>query len=133
MYVRYTVPVERGGTVTRAKLAPGPFQAAIDLWWDRPNEDNPILQAIRHELDWFNDKLPTPKRVGVKAKGQWWSDGVCWFRDSAKEPLRHMEVMVSLIEAHGIPITRNWTRNPGQVLYRDEWQVVAKPDFCWVE
>ena len=101
------------------------------MWWDGDDAD-PVLAAIRHELDWFNAELPVPRRFAVKAKGRWWSDGVCWFRDRARDPIRHMEVLVALIEECGVPVTRTWTRDPGQLLYRDDWQVVAKPDFAWV-
>ncbi len=128
MYVRFTVPIAHGGTVTRSKLAPGPFHAASQLWWRGDHEGDPILIAIRRELDWFNSNLPVPKRFGVKAKGRWYSDGICWFRDDARLMLRHMFALTSLVEECGVPISRRWTRDPGQLLYRDRWQVVAKPE-----
>ncbi|WP_298471297.1 hypothetical protein [uncultured Erythrobacter sp.] len=128
MYLRFTVPKEHGGTVTRAKLAPGPFRIASDLWWSGDQDCDPVLIALRRELNWFNDQLPVPKRFDVKAKGRWWDDGICWFHDNAREAIGHMQVMVALIEDCGVPVARLWTRNPGQLLYRDRWQVVAKPD-----
>lgn len=124
MYLRFTVP----GTVTRARVAPGPFRIASDLYWDGTQEDDPVLVALRRELDWFNENLPIPKRFGVVAKGVTWRDGVCWFRDDAREMLAHMQVLASLVAELDIPVTRHWTRDPGQVLYRDRWQVVAKPE-----
>lgn len=128
MYLRFTVPVEHGGTVTRARVAPGPFRIASNLYWDGDHESDPRLMALRRELDWFNDRLPVPRRFSVRAKGRWWRDGICWFRDDAREMIAHMEAMVGLIEDCGVPVTRNWTRDPGQLLYRDDWQVVAKPE-----
>ena len=124
MFLRFTVP----GTVTRARVAPGPFRVASDLSWGGDHDNDPILIALREELDWFNKWLPVPRRFGVVAKGKWWSDGICWFRDDAREMLAHMHALVSLVEDCGVPVTRNWTRDPGQMLYRDRWQVVAKPD-----
>jgi len=123
MYLRFTAP----GVVTRARVAPGLFGAAYDLWWDR-SEDTPSLLALRRELDWFNEQLPRPRRLGVVARGRWWPDGVCWFRDSAREAIAHGYALASLIEECGVPIERLWTRDPGQILYRDRWQVVAKPE-----
>ena len=128
MYLRFTVPVAHGGTVTRARVAPGPFWLASRLYWDGAFHTDPVLIALRRELDWFNDRLPVPKRFGVKARGRWWSDGVCWFRDDAREMLAHMQALVSLVEECGVPVERNWTRDPGQLLYRDRWQVVAMPE-----
>ncbi|MFN3459192.1 MAG: hypothetical protein ACK4Z8_16575, partial [Novosphingobium sp.] len=123
MYVRFTTP----GVVTRASVAPGPFNTAYDLWWDR-DEDTPALLALRRELDWFDEWLPVPKRFTVVAKGRRWSDGVCWFRDDAREMLGHAYALAVLLEECGVPVRRQWTRDPGQLLYRDRWQVVAKPE-----
>ena len=130
MYVRFTVP----GAVTRAGIAPGPFSAAYDL--ARRHWNTPVGQALRHELDWFDDHLPVPRGrhpFAVRAKGHWHKDGVCWFRAEAREHVAHMHVMAVLIEDCGVPVTRRVSRHPGQVLYRDPYQVVAKPDWHWCE
>ena len=124
MYLRFTVP----GTVTRARVAPGPFRVASDLWWESDDAADPVVIALRRELDWFNDNLPVPRRFGVVAKGVTWRDGICWFRDDAREMLAHMQALVSLVEECCVPVTRNWTRDPGQLLYRDRWLVVATPE-----
>jgi hypothetical protein len=122
MFVRFTAP----GAVTRARVAPGLFGPAYWLW--RWGEMTPALLALRRELDWFEDRLPVPDRFGVRAKGRFWSDGVCWFRDHAREMLAHAFTLAVLIEEGGIPIDRIWTRDSGQILYRDPYQVVAKPE-----
>lgn len=129
MYLRFTAPAPRGRwTVTRANVAPGLFRSGYDIW--SGDRDNPIAIAIMHELDWFNDNLPVPTRFAVKAKGVWWRDGICWFRDDAGEVLRRAYVLASLIKENGIRIDRVTSRDPGQILYRDRWQVVAKPERC---
>ena len=128
MYLRFTAPTEHGGTVTRARLAPGPFGVVGRLARGAEHSNDPVRIALKRELDWFNDTLPVPKRFDVKARGRWWSDGVCWFRDDAREMLAHMEALVCLVTECGVPVERNWSRNPGQLLYRDRWQVVAMPD-----
>ena len=122
MYLRFTAP----GAVTRARVAPGLFGPAYWLWhWA---EETPAVLAIRRELDWFEDRLPVPRGFGVRARGRTWSDGVCWFRDHAREMVAHAFTLAALIEDGGIPIDRLWTRDPGQILYRDPYQVVAKPE-----
>jgi hypothetical protein len=122
MFVRFTAP----GAVTRSRVAPGLFGPAYWLAWSLP--DTPVRHAIRREVDWFEDRLPVPRRFGVKAKGRWWSDGICWFRDHAREMVAHAFTLAALIEEGGVPIDRIWTRDPGQILYRDPYQVVAKPE-----
>ena len=123
MYLRFTVP----GEVTRARVAPGLFGPAGDLCRNESNND-PVLRAIQHELDWFNKWLPVPKRLGVLVRGRYWYDGICWFRDNAGEMVEHAFTLAALIEECGVPVNRRWTRDPGQLLYRDQWQVVAKPE-----
>lgn len=124
MYLRFTGP----GTVTRARVAAGLFKPAYDLWHAAGREADPVLLALRRELDWFCDRLPVPDRFCVRAKGIAWSDGVCWFRGDAREMVAHAYILAALIEECGVPIARSWTRDPGQVLYRDCFQVVAKPE-----
>ena len=124
MFLRFTVP----GTVTRARVAPGPFRTAYDVCYWSDRHDDPVIAAIRRELDWFGERLPVPRRFGVVAKGRHWSDGVCWFRDEAREMVGHAYVLAALLAECGVPVERTWTRDPGQILYRDRWQVVAKPE-----
>lgn len=124
MYLRFTTP----GVVTRARVAPGLFGPAFALWYGAENHDDPVLIALRRELDWFNHHLPVPSRFGVVARGRRWSDGVCWFRDDARDMLSHAHALAALLWDSGIAVDQVWTRHPGQLLYRDPWQVVAKPD-----
>ena len=123
MYLRFTVP----GTVTRARVAPGPFKLASRLTW-QGERDDPVVAALRRELDWFNEWRPSPRRFVVVAKGRKWRDGICWFRDDAREMVGHAHVLAALLAECGVPIERSWTRDPGQILYRDAFQVVAKPE-----
>jgi hypothetical protein len=135
MYIRFTTP----GAVTRAGIRPGFFRDASRAAWDY--RDTPVGIALRHELDWFNDCLPVPcsrdggrkRPFAVRAKGCWFKDGVCWFRDDAREHLTHAHVMAALMGDCGVPVTRQVAASPGQILYRDNWQVVAKPDWHWCE
>ncbi|WFL78370.1 hypothetical protein P7228_04720 [Altererythrobacter arenosus] len=129
MYLRFVSPVAPGGyTVTRSHVAPGLFRPAYGLWCQHRDAPSPALIGIRREIDWFEDNLPVPRRLGVKAKGRWYSDGVCWFRDSAREMLAHAYTLAALIEECGVRIDRVRSRDPGQILYRDDWQVVAMPE-----
>jgi len=127
MYLRFTAPAPPGRwSVTRARVDPGFFRSGYDVW--SGDASDPVKIAIRRELDWFNDNLPVPSRFAVKAKRVWHRDGICWFRDDAGEALGHAYVLASLIEECGIRIDKTWTRDPGQILYRDRWQVVAMPE-----
>lgn len=126
MYIRFTTP----GEVTRAGIAPGLFRAAYPL--ARQHGHEPLGQALWWEIDWFERNLPVPRGrqpFAVRSKKRWHKDGVCWFRGEAREMLTHAHVMAALIEDCGVPVTRRLAEHPGQILYRDAWQVVAKPDI----
>jgi hypothetical protein len=86
--------------------------------------------AIRHELDWFEDALPVPRGRDfcVRSRKHWVSHGICWFRAEAGEMISRAHGLAALLDAAGLPVARLKTRRPGQILYRDPWQVIAKPD-----
>ena len=123
MYVRFIVPWR------------GRRGVDYGLFWEASarSEDSRVhaalRAAIRGELDWFNANLPVPKRRAflVKSRGRWLSDGICWFVDDAREMIARAFVLAALLGESGTPCTKVATRNPGQILYRDTWQIVAKP------
>jgi hypothetical protein len=89
-----------------------------------------LREALWHEIDWFEEHLPAPRRRAflVKSRKRWRADGICWFADSAREMIGHAFALAWLLRDCGVPVTKVATRRPGQVLYRDAWQIVAKPD-----
>jgi hypothetical protein len=124
MYVRFIVP-QRG----RRGVDLGLFRhAKFNVEDSRVHEA--LREAIRIELDWFNANLPIPRRCVflVKSRGRWLSDGVCWFLDDAREMIARSFTLASLLRECGLPAAKVATSRPGQILYRDAWQIVAKPE-----
>lgn len=126
-YVRFITPSWR---VRRVDADCGPFRAAYDAMYER-DVPEVLRQAIWQEVDWFNQNLPVPKphrkAFCVKSRGRWYPDGICWFVSEAREMIAHAFVLASLLGEVGVPVRKVWAGNPGQVLYRDPWQIVAKP------
>jgi sulfur carrier protein ThiS len=124
MYVRFIVP-RRG----RRDVDLGLFRNA-DINADDSRVHEALRQAIRIELDWFNANLPIPRRSAflVKSRGCWLPDGICWFVDDAREMIARSFTLASLLRECGVPAAKVATRHPGQILYRDAWQIVAKPE-----
>lgn len=87
-----------------------------------------LREALRAEIGWFEENLPVPSRFWVKSRGRWLSDGICWFVDDAREPIARAFALAALIGEAGVPARKVATRRPGTILYRDRWQIVAKPD-----
>ncbi len=124
MYLRFVSSLPAG----RGRGAFGIFYAAGGCGYDHANAEF-IRHAIRAELDWFNGNLPVPKgrHFAIKSRKRWYDDGICWFRAEAREMIGHAYVLASLLRDCGVLIERLRTEHPGQILYRDDYQVVAKP------
>jgi hypothetical protein len=124
MYVRFITPwpVRRG---VDAGLF-GPAYAATRA----PTLPEALRMAIRHELDWFEAWLPVPprERFRIKSKKVWRPDGICWFVAEAREAIARAFGLAGLLRECGCEAAKVATRRPGQILYRDPWQIVAKPE-----
>ena len=126
-YVRLITPQRR---LRRCEADCGPFGPAYDAAWD-PRVPPVLRDAIWYEIDWFEQNLPVPQprrdAFCVKSRGRWYPDGICWFVAEAREMIAHAFVLASLLGEVGVPVRKVATRRPGTVLYRDNWQIVAKP------
>ncbi|QPQ54234.1 hypothetical protein IC614_07630 [Allosphingosinicella flava] len=125
MYIRFITPwwqVRRG--VHYGLFGPA-YDCARDM--DVPEV---LRAALWEEIGWFNANLPVPRRgcFLVKSRKRWRSDGICWFVDDAREMIAHAFVMAWLLRECGVPVTKVATHRPGQILYRDDYQIVAKPE-----
>ena len=124
MYVRFVSPLDTG---TRFG-AYGLFRGAM---WVVYEDETPacIRDAVDLELDWFNEHLPRPRYCDfeVRSRNRWYRDGICWFRDDAREMIRRAFVLASLLRDCGVIISKLATDQPGQILYRDDYQIIAKP------
>ena len=125
MYLRFISPLRsrmRGVDL-------GIFQCAIDC---RENTIYPayLRTAIREETDWFNEYLPAPKEgaFGIKSRKRMINVGICWFKCSADEMINHAFALKALLGECGVGIKIVGTKYPGQILYVDDFQIVAKPD-----
>lgn len=125
MYVRFIAPVP----TARRGVHRGLFGPAYHLLWDDATPES-LRRAIDHELRWFEAELPVPRwrAFCVKSRKRWLAHGICWFRDDARIMIGRAYGLAALIDACGVPIAKRATRRPGQILYRDAWQIVAKPE-----
>ena len=70
---------------------------------------------------WFNAELPCPPF----SREQFPSNAVCWFRTSAGEFVSRMWDLAALLREHACPVRMLRTTEPGTILYRDDYQIVA--------
>jgi len=126
-YVRFITPQRR---LRRVDADCGPFGPAYDAAWDS-SVPEAVRFALWQEIDWFNENLPVPQprreAFCVKSRKRWYPDGICWFVAGAREMIAHAFVLAALLREAGVPVRKVWADHVGTVLYRDPWQIVAKP------
>ena len=120
MYLQFIVvaPQARPHGLFRADYHPG-YDDKLPEWLRTPIED---LYA------WFNEHLAIPRRFTVVSRRRHVYAGICWFRPEAREHIARARELALLIADAGQPTAMLKTRHPGQILYRDDHQIVAKPE-----
>ena len=53
--------------------------------------------------------------------------GISWFKPTASEQIKRMHGLVAILEEFGHHVTMIKVRNPGYIVYEDDYQVVAEP------
>ena len=86
-----------------------------------------IRDQICAELAWFDEHLDKPKRLERSAGRRGWVYGVCWFRPEATEAISRARYVSWLLTETGIPVREHKRAKPGEIIWKDAMQVVAKP------
>lgn len=104
----------------------GVFQAASKL---RDNIELPQLHrdAIERILKWFNQNLPTPKRLSRSRRSHALPKAISWFKESAADCLEPIRELNYILNVNGHRTERVTTERPGYVIYEDQFQIVAEP------
>lgn len=124
MYLRFISPVRP----TARSVDYGLFQAIIAC---RDFDDYPkwLRRQVESDFDWFKTHLPSPDEKyfhdhHVRAR----ADHICWFRAEATEMVKRAFSIKALLNELECMIVVRKTKNPGQIIYSDKWQVVARPN-----
>ena len=73
---------------------------------------------LRRVLRWFNRNLKVPKVT---------SNAIFWFKSDATDCIDRVWELVRLLDAHDTLVWMMRCRDPGQIVYDDEFQVAALP------
>lgn len=119
MYLRFIIvaPQARRFGLFRSEYHPR-YDESLPDWLRAPIEDL---------YEWFGKNLAVPHRFNGVSRRRRIYAGVCWFRPEAREHIARARELAVLIAEAGRPTAMLKTRHPGQVLYRDAVQIVAKP------
>jgi hypothetical protein len=125
MYVRFVLPKKHPDTGVDV----GVFNCAYDLQCE-----GDLTQHERDELDkllrWFGERLDVPARFNrTKSKGysRRATKGISWFKSTARQHVSKMQRMAVILRNQGYFVNMIKARNPGYIVYEDNFQVVAEP------
>lgn len=83
-------------------------------------EDEDLYKEID---DWFAENLPWPPQC----KNQ--EPVICWFKtENADEMMKMIRPALWLLERYSVPYYLVYTNTPGEIVYEDKYQIVAKTD-----
>ena len=124
-FLRFVLPGQHPDSGARD----GVFGAAYQL-----SQSGTLPEAQQRELDdllqWFEEHLDTPTRFNKSRSKGWYRrapKGISWLKPTAKAHLERLRSLVAILEDHGLQVSMIKTRNPGYVVYEDDYQVVAEP------
>ena len=85
------------------------------------------LKELPEIYTWFIKNLTVPtqfSRGGWKGRGQ---PGLSWFKPVAIEHIRQLHRLRLAVEACGVHVEILTTRDPGEIIWDDQYQIVAEP------
>jgi len=72
---------------------------------------------------WMGRHLPVPPSEAFSA-----DRALCWFTVEARDCIERIRHLAFLLERRGERLWQIYSRNPGLITYRDDYQVVAVPE-----
>ena len=69
-------------------------------------------------------ELPSP--LSAILDEQLGPDAVSWFKDTAEPSIKKMWEIVALLKEHGIAVRLLRSKNPGKIVYEDDFQIVVR-------
>ena len=80
------------------------------------------VERLEQIYEWFNTNLPRPPF----STSAWPRNTASWFKDSAGPPIEKMWEIVALLKEHSVPVRLLRSKNPGRILYEEDYQVVVE-------
>jgi hypothetical protein len=76
---------------------------------------------------WFNGNLGKPDRFSNANRHHPAHISLSWFKDTAKEHIRNVHFIMEILEKYHLVIDIVTSKNPGYIVYEDEYQISAIP------
>lgn len=121
MYIRFVVDKHDEDSLEPQGL----FQAVSELLHEGHLSKDEEATA-KEVFKWFNKNLPVPHRFSRSSKTSAKAVAISWFKPSAREYISRMQELAGILYVHDIPTRILKTRQPGYIVYEDEYQIVAQ-------
>jgi hypothetical protein len=123
MYIRFTTQFIN----PYGELETGIFMALKYLRDDHSlTKDNHINQ-LKELSNWFDRNLEKPTRLSKGTSKLNADVSLSWFKDTAKVHIKRIHDLIEIAEQYDIIIDRIASKNPGYIVFEDEYQVSAVP------
>ena len=106
----------------RADSNLGIFQMAFGLR-DSEKLEKHFEKELIENIEWLKMHLKSPQELNEEEHFR----AISWFHPRAKEPIKRVRRIKTILEEHGYIIDTLKTDDPGIIIYEDGWQVIAKP------
>ena len=81
------------------------------------------LETVNACFDWLGMHFKAPSCLSEPENKR----AICWFKESAVEPMKRIWPIVQVLKEHGVHIEKITSKDPGVIVYENGWQVAAKP------
>lgn len=123
MYLRFTAQFIN----PYGELETGIFMALKYLRDDHSLTKDEDIKKLKELSGWFNQNLEKPARFSKGTSKLNANVSLSWFKDSAKEHINRIQYLIEIAERYDILIERIASKNPGYIVFEDEYQVSAVP------
>jgi hypothetical protein len=109
------------------ELETGIFMALKFLRDDHSLTQDDDISELKKLSFWFNQNLEKPTRFSNGTSKYNADISLSWFKDSAKEHIKKIQEFIEIAERYDIIVERVASKNPGYIVFEDEYQVSAVP------
>ncbi|MDB5156526.1 MAG: hypothetical protein JWR50_1233 [Mucilaginibacter sp.] len=109
------------------ELETGIFMALKYLRDDHSLTKEEHINRLKELSHWFDKNLEKPTRFSKGTSKYNAEVSLSWFKDSTQEHIKRMQDFIEIAKHYDIIIERIASKNPGYIVFEDEYQVSAVP------
>jgi hypothetical protein len=117
MYIRFVVGTNREREFTQSGVV-----AELRVLRESGHLPDYEHEHVEQIFEWLNSHLPSPPFERMN----WSPNAISWFKSSSQDMIAKFREIIAILEEHGRPVRMIKTLLPGEILYEDDYQIVAE-------